>query len=117
MSIFGNKYYIEREIALLHEELRTIEQTKEVVKSEWWGKMRDLLIGKIINCDTSIVKLSANIEKNKEEIRNKHSLRTAYRGLITGVETTLDAENAVRDKLKQLEETSRLAELNKRQPA
>ncbi len=111
MSIFGSRYKIKNELAILHEELRTINGLKEFVKHPVWVKLRGMMLDKIITFDTSIVTLSSNVEKNKEEIQHKHSLRSAVKGLVEGIETTLNAENEVLNKIKKLEQATVTAEL------
>ena len=113
MGIWKSKYNIEDEIAKLTFELNTIEETKEVVKSGWWEKTRNVLIDKIIVLDREIVSLSVDPIKNKDAITGKYSLRTATKGLLNAIETTLDAELEIRNKLERLKETAYQAELNR----
>lgn len=111
MSIFNRKYDIKKEIATLHEELRTIEGLKDFVKNPVWLSLREMMIDKMITYSDSIITLSANVAKNKDEIQHKHSLRFACKGLIEGVETTLEAESEIKEKIRKLEQATVLAEL------
>lgn len=111
MSIFNRKYDIKGELATLNAELRTIEGLKEFVQQPMWISLRDMMLDKIITYDSSIITLSSNIDKNKIEIQHKHSLRTACKGLIEGVEMTLNAELEVTSKIKKLRQATIEAEL------
>jgi len=111
MRIFESKYKIDNEIAKLQEEFFTIQETKEVVKSPWWVKTRGVLIDKMIVLDKEIVSLSVDVIRNADAIRGKYSLRTAIKGLLNVIETTLKAEEEITKKLKQLKEVAERAEL------
>ena len=112
MSIFGiGGYSLKDELAILHEELRTIEGLKDFVKHPVWLSLRGMMLDKMIVYGDSIITLSGKPEKNKEEILHKHSLRFACKGLIEGVEKTLDSENEIKEKIKKLEQATVMAEL------
>lgn len=111
MSIFNRKYDIKNELATLYGELRTIDGLKEFVTNPVWIQLRGTMVDKMITYGDSIITLSANVTKNKEEIQHKHSLRTACKGLIEIIETTLDAELEVKNKIQKLEQATVLAEL------
>ena len=113
MSIFKPKYNVYDEIDKLHLELRGIEETKEFVNTGAWAKIKDVFLSRIMSYDESIIKLCKNTKKNKDEIEGKYSLRTAYKDLIEGFETTLTVDTMIREKLKQLEEIAELAELER----
>lgn len=112
MSIFNRRYDIDKELAILYEELRTISELKEFVQHPTWIKLRGMMLDKMIAYGDSIVSLSSDVEKNKEEIRHKSSLRTACKGLIEGIETTLNAENEIKQKILKLEEATMIADRN-----
>ena len=111
MSIFNRKYNIQDEIDKLHLELRTIDGTKEFVKTDMWIRLRGMLLAKIMTYDTNIVHLSCDVDKHGKEIEGKYALRSACKGLVEGIETTLNSEEAIREKLKQLEEIAQEADL------
>lgn len=111
MGIFKQKYSIEDEIAKLYDEFSTIQETKEMVKTAWWIKVRNVMLDKMIVYDREIISLSADPIKNADAMRNKHSMRMAIKGLLGIVETTLDAEKEIADKLEKLKEVAGKAEL------
>ena len=113
MGLWKSKYNIHEDIALLHKELETISEVKEFVQTKMWIRICDMMIAKIKNYDNSIVTLSANPEKNKEEIKSKHSLRTACKGLIGGIETTLKSEAEIIKRINKLEGKLQLSELTR----
>ena len=48
MSVFNwKKYDIHEEIAVLHEELRTIQEVKDFVNTKMWIKIHDMMLSKI----------------------------------------------------------------------
>ena len=98
-------------MALLHKELRDIEEVKQFATTEMWTKLRAMMLSKVEMFDSSIVALSVDPEKNRNEIRNKYSLRFACKELVSGIERTLGEESGIKGKLKQLEGTLKLAEL------
>lgn len=113
MSIFGKskKYSIDDEIAKLYDELATINETKQMVNTSWWVKVRNTMLDKIIVLDKEIISLASDTVKNGDAIRIKHSLRMAIKGLLSVVETTLDAEEEITKKLEKLEEVAKRSEL------
>lgn len=108
-SVFNRKYNIVREIEQLQEDIRAIDDLRETVATQGWIRLRELMADKVVAYDTSIVVLSANPQKNADEIKAKHALRTVLKEIVFAVDNTFRMEKEVRDKLKVREEVAKNA--------
>lgn len=106
-SVFNRGYNLKREIAAVNDDIRAIEEVREVVSTAGWKRLRELFVEKIVSYDAKIVGLSADPVKHADEIKHKHALRSVLGEILSAVDNTLNLEQEVRAKLQKMEAARR----------
>lgn len=100
MNIFGKKFDLEAELDSLWEELRTIG----IVKSDpAWIRFREMLLGWLVDYSMELIELTGDSKSVQHERNQKQLLRRLVKRLLDSLETTLDQESAVRERITKLE--------------
>ena len=103
-SIFKPKFDIDKEIALLEEEVTTIADISEMANTVGYQRYKKWILDKVDGYSEQILRLSGNVELNKEEITKKYWLCDFLRSQIRAIDMCLALESNKVNKLKHLTE-------------
>ena len=107
MSLFGSKFNLESELESSWEELRTVG----IVKNDAaWLRFRELLLTWIVGYDMDLIELTGDSKAVQQERHDKQQLRFIVKRLLNSLETTLNQEAAVRERITKLETIREVAQ-------
>jgi len=87
------KFNLQNELELLETELSKIVAVKELVEVEGWKQLSQWMNTRIDDLKDDVNSLALDPIKNADAIKYRRWVQDIYRGLISVVETTLNAEN------------------------